>query len=110
MKEGEKVQEFARDTSKKKGDWVRCVNNVAKDELKAHTSMFAPGKNPGYYNMLPAARDRIVSWMDRSWYEDTEKEGKAGEDASESRGDSDAAGGAEEGGKEEVEAEAEMTT
>ena len=109
MKEGEKVQEFARDTSKKKGDWVRCMNNVAKDELKAHTSMFAPGKNPGYYNMLPMARDRIVSWMDKSWYEDMEKEYKDGESASELREDnSDAAGGAEESGHDE--AEAEMTT
>lgn len=70
MKEGEKVQEFAKDTSKKKGDWVRCRNDVAKDELKAHTSMFAPGRNPGYYNMLPLARDRIVGWVDKAWYED----------------------------------------
>lgn len=109
MKEGEKVQEFARDTSKKKGDWVRCVNNVAKDELKAHTSMFAPGKNPGYYNMLPMARDRIVSWVDKSWYEDMEK--KDEDDESESREETDAAGGAEKGDQEEEEeAEAEMTT
>lgn len=70
MQEGEKVQEFARDTSKKKGDWVRCRNDVANDELKAHTSMFAPGRNPGYYNMLPLARDRIVGWVDESWYAD----------------------------------------
>lgn len=80
MQDGEKVQEFARDTSKKKGDWVRCRNDVAQDELKAHTSMFAPGRNPGYYNMLPLARDRIVDWVDKSWYE------AAGERPSESEG------------------------
>ena len=108
MKEGEKVQEFARDTSKKKGEWVRCQNNVAKDELKAHTSMFAPGKNPGYYNMLPMARDRIVGWIDKSWYEDPEKEGEDGEEASTPPVESDAAGGAEEDAKDE--AEVEMTT
>lgn len=99
MKEGEKVQEFAQDTSKKKGDWVRCQNDVAKDELKAHTSMFAPGKNPGYYNMLPTARDRIVGWMDKSWYEDAEKH-----DDNEDGDDSDAENGAEQS------EEAEMTT
>lgn len=72
MQEGEKVQQFASDTSKKKGDWVRCRNELAPDELKAHTSMFAPGRNPGYYNMLPTARDRIVGWIDKSWCENEE--------------------------------------
>jgi pimeloyl-ACP methyl ester carboxylesterase len=78
VKDGEKVQEFARDTSKKKGDWVRCRNDLAPDELKAHTSMFAPGRNPGYYNMLPMARDRIVGWIDESWAKDAG--GEKGED------------------------------
>lgn len=84
VKEGEKVQEFARDTSKKKGDWVRCRNDVAPDELKAHTSMFAPGRNPGYYNMLPMARDRIVGWIDKSWAEG------AGEEEGEDEGEGEA--------------------
>jgi hypothetical protein len=105
MKEGEKVQEFAQDTSKKKGDWVRCLNDVAKDELKAHTSMFAPGRNPGYYNMLPIARDRIVGWIDKSWYEDATRDDNDDEnnDGGDLEGD-DAASGAEES------AEAEMAT
>jgi pimeloyl-ACP methyl ester carboxylesterase len=107
MKEGEKVQEFARDTSKSKGDWVRCLNNVATDELKAHTSMFAPGKNPGYYNMLPTARDRIVGWMDKSWYEDAEKDDN--DVGGESREAKDAEGGAEEDVKANWKEE-EMTT
>ncbi|KAM0722341.1 hypothetical protein Q7P37_001782 [Cladosporium fusiforme] len=80
MQDAEKVQQFARDTSKKKGDWVRCRNDVAQDELKAHTSMFAPGRNPGYYNMLPSARDRIVGWVDKSWYEDAGERLGDGED------------------------------
>ena len=69
MEEGEKVQAFAQDTSKRKGEWVRCVNEAAKDELRAHTSMFNGSKNPGYHNMLPLARDKIVGWVDKGWYE-----------------------------------------
>jgi len=68
MEEGEQVQEFAKDTSKEKGDWVKCVNEMATDELKAHTSMFTAAKNPGYFAMLPLARDKIVGWVDEVWY------------------------------------------
>lgn len=91
MKDGEKVQQFAQDTSKKKGDWVRCRNDIAKDELKAHTSMFAPGRNPGYYNMLPMARDRIVGWVDKEWY------GEAGENEEDGENAADSVGADEEG-------------
>ena len=69
MHEGEQVQQFAEDTSKSKGHWVKCVNEAASDELKAHTSMFSPQKNPGYHAMLPLARDEIVKWVDTRWYE-----------------------------------------
>lgn len=96
VKEGEKVQEFARDTSKKKGDWVRCRNDVAPDELKAHTSMFAPGRNPGYYNMLPMARDRIVGWIDKSWAED------AGVEEDEGEGEGSVGGAEDESGEAEM--------
>ncbi|KAK6441846.1 hypothetical protein LTR95_001925 [Oleoguttula sp. CCFEE 5521] len=66
--EGEEVREFAKDPTKRKGEWVRCVNEHATDELKAHTSMFAAKRNPGYFAMLPLARDRVVSWVDKGWY------------------------------------------
>ena len=71
MEEGERVKEYAEDMSKNKGTWVKCVNPAVTDELRAHTSMFAPKTNPNYHVMLPQARDQIVEWVmiDRSWYE-----------------------------------------
>ena len=71
MEEGEKVKEYAEDMSKNKGLWVKCVNPSVTDELRAHTSMFAPKTNPNYHVMLPQARDQIVEWVmiDQSWYE-----------------------------------------
>ena len=71
MEEGEKVKEFAEDVNKNKGTWVKCVNPSVTDELRAHTSMFAPKTNPNYHVMLPQARDQIVDWVmvDQSWYE-----------------------------------------
>jgi hypothetical protein len=78
MEEGEKVQQFAKDTSKSKGDWVKCVNEMATDELKAHTSMFTASKNPGYFAMLPLARDKVVDWVDEHWYE--EADGPSGDE------------------------------
>lgn len=79
MEEGEKVQQFAQDTSKSKGEWVKCVNPVAADELRAHTSMFEPTRNPGYHSMLPLARDRVVNWIDKAWYESSAVEGEDGQ-------------------------------
>lgn len=69
MEQGEQVQEFVDDVSKSKGMWVKCVNEVAGDELRAHTSMFTPSKNPGYHGMLPKARDWITEGVDQAWYE-----------------------------------------
>jgi len=69
MDHGEQVQEFAEDTTKSKGHWVKCVNEVAPNEIQAHTAMFTPADNPGYHFMLPLARDQIVEWIDPSWIE-----------------------------------------
>ena len=69
MDEGEQVQEYADDTRKSKGRWVKCVNDAAGDELRAHTSMFSPKRNPDYHSMAPRARDQIVEWINKSWYE-----------------------------------------
>lgn len=76
--QGEKVQEFARDTSKSKGRWVKCVNEAASDEISAHMSIFLPRSNPNYHVMLPAARDQVVAWVDRAWYESSVQPGAAG--------------------------------
>ncbi|TKA42113.1 hypothetical protein B0A54_07200 [Friedmanniomyces endolithicus] len=69
MDHGSEVHRFAEDTSKSKGDWIKCTNSIATDELKAHTSLFAPPKNPDYHAMLPRARDWLVQWVDDEWYE-----------------------------------------
>ena len=69
MTEGEQVQEYVDDTSKSKGRWIKCVNGAASDEVRAHTSMFAPERNPDYHAMVPRARDLIVEWIDSGWYE-----------------------------------------
>ncbi|TKA78461.1 hypothetical protein B0A55_04968 [Friedmanniomyces simplex] len=69
MEHGVEVYQFVEDTSKSKGDWIRCVNSVATDELKAHTSLFAPQRNPDYHAMLPRARDWLVEWVEGEWYE-----------------------------------------
>jgi hypothetical protein len=69
MSEGQQVEEYAQDTSKSKGHWVKCVNEAASDELRAHTSMFSPQRNSDYHVMVPRVRDLIVGWVDEGWYE-----------------------------------------
>ncbi|EME47310.1 hypothetical protein DOTSEDRAFT_69292 [Dothistroma septosporum NZE10] len=76
MEQGEKVREFADDTSKSKGRWVKCINPSVHDELSAHTTMFTPSKNSDYRTMVPRARDQILEWIlvDSDWYEDAGEE------------------------------------
>ena len=69
MTDGEQVEEYALDTSKNKGHWVKCVNEVASDEITAHRSVFSPQKNNNYHTMVPLARDLIAGWIDQEWYE-----------------------------------------
>nr|POF13998.1 hypothetical protein CFP56_03022 [Quercus suber] len=71
MREGEQVQQFAKDRRKDKGTWVKCVNDLAPDEVTAHQAMFTPAENSGYYVMLPQVRDQIVEWVmvDSKWYQ-----------------------------------------
>ncbi|TKA29181.1 hypothetical protein B0A50_03691 [Salinomyces thailandicus] len=78
MEQGEKVAEFAEDSTKSKGHWVKCVNEMASDELRAHTSMFEPSRNPDYHNMLTRARDQVAEWVDKSWYEDSKDDASEG--------------------------------
>lgn len=81
--ENEQVRDFADDRTKSKGRWVKCVNSAASDELRAHTAMFTPDRNPDYHAMLPRARDQIAEWVDREWYESSGTKGKATEDKEE---------------------------
>ena len=69
MTEADEVEDYALDTSKSKGHWVKCVNESAPDEIRAHRQMFTPSLNSHYHTMVPAARDFIAGWVDREWYE-----------------------------------------
>jgi hypothetical protein len=69
MTNGEQVEEYALDTSKSKGQWIKCVNEAASDEITAHRSMFSPKTNTHYHTMVPWARDLIAGWIDQEWYE-----------------------------------------
>ena len=52
------------------------VNEKAGDETVAHTTMFAPRENPGYYRLSHRAKDLIVEWVDQEWYENSEPKSK----------------------------------
>lgn len=75
MKRGEELKDFSDDLTKSKGQWVKCVNDAAEDELRAHTSMFAPNQNPDYYAMVPRARDWVLEVVDKTWINGAEQEG-----------------------------------
>lgn len=86
MSHGEQVAQFAEDASKSKGHWVKCVNEAAVDELKAHTSFFVPKQNPGYHGMVSSARDWVVSIVEGSgWIEQNadDEQGDGGEKSAE---------------------------
>ena len=57
--------------------WKRAVNEKAKDETVAHTSMFVPRENPGYYAMSEEAKELIISWVDKTWYESSDSDDEA---------------------------------
>ncbi|KAK3680234.1 hypothetical protein LTR78_000612 [Recurvomyces mirabilis] len=83
MEEGEEVDRYAKDLTKDKGNWVKCVNAVAQDEVTAHRSMFNPPKNPDYHAMVSRSRDWLDGVVDKQWYEasstgEVEGEAKSG--------------------------------
>lgn len=49
--------------------WIKAINEKAKDETTAHTSMFYPRENPGFYSLGEASKEIIGSWVDQGWYE-----------------------------------------
>lgn len=48
--------------------WHEVVNDDAVDEISAHTAMFHPRQNPGYYTMSQKAKNLIVQWTVNEWY------------------------------------------
>ncbi|KAL9612378.1 MAG: hypothetical protein Q9167_003018 [Letrouitia subvulpina] len=55
-----------------RGYFLPALNDKAVDETSAHMSMFAPRENPGYFGMSERARELVVGWVDRAWYEGSE--------------------------------------
>ncbi|KAI9790819.1 MAG: hypothetical protein M1816_004778 [Peltula sp. TS41687] len=49
--------------------FVPQVNDAARDETGAHTSMFFPRDNPGYYHMSEQGKALIVEWVMNDWYQ-----------------------------------------
>jgi len=64
----------------KTGEWKPLfegvVNEKAADETVAHTSLFFPRDNPQYYALVERAKELLVEWVDRGWYEGSEGKGK----------------------------------
>lgn len=65
--------------SEAKEYWVESVNDKATAETGAHTSMFFPRENPGYYSMSEVAKEKIVAWAGAEPWFDGE-EGEEGEE------------------------------
>jgi len=64
----------------KTGEWKPLfegvVNEKAVDETVAHMSLFFPRDNPQYYGLVERAKELLVGWVDRGWYEGSEGKGK----------------------------------
>ncbi|SMR45898.1 unnamed protein product [Zymoseptoria tritici ST99CH_1E4] len=97
MQQSEQVKNFARDDRRSKGEWVKCVNPAATDEVQAHTAMFEAGKNPDYHGMLPRARDWIVEVVRGTEWYGSETEVGLGFDLGEDEDEADEQKTAEEG-------------
>lgn len=48
--------------------WIKATNDKVRDETTAHTSIFFPRENPGYYNLGGVAAGLISGWIDKGWY------------------------------------------
>ncbi|KAH6882965.1 hypothetical protein BKA58DRAFT_426319 [Alternaria rosae] len=64
--------------------FMPAVNDKATAETWAHTSMFEPRNNPGYYTLSETAKEKIIEWTESTdWYEESEGPltGEVGEEA-----------------------------
>ena len=52
--------------------FIPAVNDKSTAETWAHTSMFDPKQNPGYYIMSEHAKEHIIDWVTNDWYEESE--------------------------------------
>lgn len=52
--------------------WHKAVNEKSTDETLAHISMFFPRDNPGFYSLGERAKEVVVSWINRGWYESSD--------------------------------------
>lgn len=48
--------------------WIKAVNDQARDEVKAHVSMFTPKENPAFYELVTGACKALVKSIDKGWY------------------------------------------
>jgi hypothetical protein len=53
--------------------WIPALNDKATDEITAHTSIFYPRENPGFYSLGERAKEVVSSWVmiDQAWYKST---------------------------------------
>ena len=49
--------------------WISAINDKATDEITAHTSMFYPRNNPGFYGLGERAKEIVMGWVQKEWYE-----------------------------------------
>ena len=50
----------------------KVVIENAADEMQAHMSMFHARENRGYDGMSERAKELMVGWVEREWYEGSE--------------------------------------
>ncbi|PQE33542.1 alpha beta-Hydrolase protein [Rutstroemia sp. NJR-2017a WRK4] len=60
-----------------KNFFYEAINDKAKDETGAHTAMFFPKENPGYYALSEKAAKLIMKWSMNEWYESSTKDAPA---------------------------------
>jgi hypothetical protein len=59
--------------------FIPAVNDKVTEETLAHTSMFEPKNNPGYYTLSETAKEKVLEWTESKWYEESEAPAMGGE-------------------------------
>lgn len=84
-------------SERKKGEvFERLEIEEARDEMEAHCSIFLPGEHRGYYGMSERAKELVVKWVERGWYESSEVAMGGGKGEREGQGEGSWALGGEE--------------